>query len=218
MGKEINLLSKYPVSVRDIKARSLKTADDKRIASNYGYDYFDGDRKYGYGGYHYNPKYWRNVVKDFVKYFNITSASTILDVGCAKGFMLYDMFQLIPGISLKGIDISQYAIDNALTEIKNNIVLANALNIPFPKKHFDVVISINTLHNLEVHDCATALLEIERVSRGKSFITVDAYRTDEEKQNMLDWNLTAKTIMHVDEWKYFFNKIGYTGDFYWFTP
>jgi ubiquinone/menaquinone biosynthesis C-methylase UbiE len=96
--------------------------------------------------------------------------------------------------------------------------LGNALSIPFPENHFDVVISINTLHNLEIDKCAKALHEIERVCKGKSFITVDAYRTEEEKQNMLDWNLTAKTIMHVDEWKYFFNDVGYTGDFYWFMP
>jgi len=218
MGIEINLLNKYPVSVRDIKARSLKTADDQSIASRFGYDYFDGERKYGYGGYYYNPKYWNNVVEDFKNYFNLTSSSSLLDVGCAKGFMLYDLYKLIPSMSLKGIDISQYAIDNAMAEIKDNLFFANALNIPFPNNNFDVVISINTLHNLEINDCAAALLEIERVCRGRSFITVDAYRTDQERQNMLDWNLTAKTVMHIDEWKIFFKNIGYSGDYYWFIP
>ena len=105
-----------------------------------------------------------------------------------------------------------------MPEIKNNISLANALSIPYPKNHFDVVISINTIHNLNINDCTTALLEIERVCKGKSFITVDAYRTEQEKQNMLDWNLTAKTVMHIDEWKIFFKNIGYSGDYYWFFP
>lgn len=218
MGMEINLLSKYPVSKRDIKSRSLKTKEDQIIATQYGYDYFDGDRKYGYGGYHYHSKYWNNVVIDFMDYFGLNSSSSLLDIGCAKGFMLYELSKLIPGISLKGIDISEYAIENAPPEIKSNISLANALSIPYPENHFDVVISINTLHNLEIDDCAKALHEIERVCKGNSFITVDAYRTEEEKHNMLDWNLTAKTIMHVDEWKYFFNDVGYTGDFYWFMP
>jgi ubiquinone/menaquinone biosynthesis C-methylase UbiE len=218
MGIEINLLAKYPVSKRDIKLRSLKTENDKFVASKYDYDYFDGDRRYGYGGYNYDSKYWSNVVIDFMNYFKLSSTSSLLDVGCAKGFMLYEISKLIPGINLKGIDISQYAIDNALSEIRNDVSLANALAIPYPEKYFDVVISINTIHNLDINDCTAALLEIERVCKGKSFITVDAYRTESEKQNMLDWNLTAKTIMHVDEWKYLFKTVGYTGDYYWFIP
>ena len=218
MGIEINLLAKYPVSKRNIKLRSLKTENDKIVASKYEYDYFDGDRRYGYGGYNYDSKYWSNVVIDFMNFFKLSSTSSLLDVGCAKGFMLYEISKLIPGINLKGIDISQYAIDNALPEIKNNITFANAISIPFPENFFDVVISINTIHNLDIDECTTALLEIERVCKGKSFITVDAYRTESEKQNMLDWNLTAKTIMHVDEWKYLFKTVGYTGDYYWFIP
>ena len=95
---------------------------------------------------------------------------------------------------------------------------ADARELPFEDNSFEVVISINTVHNLEKEECAVALQEIERVSRGKSYITVDAYRNDEEKKRMYDWNLTAKTIMSVEEWVAFFKEIGYTGDYYWFIP
>ena len=139
-------------------------------------------------------------------------------MGCAKGFMLYDIADAIPGINLKGIDVSEYAISNAIEDMQKNIQVADAIELPFEDKSFDVVISINTVHNLEKDDLATALQEIERVSKGKSFITVDAYNSEEEKERMYAWNLTAKTIMSVDEWIIFFEEVGYTGDYFWFIP
>jgi ubiquinone/menaquinone biosynthesis C-methylase UbiE len=145
-------------------------------------------------------------------------ASTVLDIGCAKGFMLHDMAELIKGITVKGIDISKYAIENAIMSMKPHLMVANAKELPFNNDSFDVVISITTVHNLERDGCIQALSEIERVSRGKSFITVDAYRDEEEKEAMLAWNLTAKTILHVDKWLELFKEAGYTGDYYWFMP
>ena len=112
--------------------------------------------------------------------------------------MLYDLHQNIPGISYKGIDVSEYAIETA-KEVKQHLSVADAKNLPFEDNSFDVVISINTIHNLDRQECGVALQEIERVSRGKSFITVDACEMKEEKELMYAWNLTAKTIMSVDE-------------------
>jgi ubiquinone/menaquinone biosynthesis C-methylase UbiE len=139
-------------------------------------------------------------------------------VGCAKGFMLFDLMEKIPGIKVRGIDISKYAIEHAKSEVKEFLDVGNANSLPYPNNSFDAVISINTIHNLEKEECGQALKEIERVSKGKSFITVDAYRTEAEKERMYKWNLTAKTIMSVDEWISFFDEVGYTGDFYWFIP
>lgn len=219
MGQEIDLLINYPKTKRNIKERgAAKTEEDRAIARQFGKDFFDGDRKHGYGGYSYNSRFWQPVVPTFRSHFGLTEKSSVLDVGCGKGFMLYDIAAVIPGITVKGIDISEYAIANALESLKPHLQAADARKLPFKDKSFDVVISINTIHNLERSECATALKEIERVSRGKSFITVDAYRNDEEKELMMAWNLTAKTIMHVDEWKNFFNETGYTGDYYWFMP
>ena len=219
MGKEINLLSNYPRSKRDIfKRESQKTEEVRAVARKFGKEFFDGDRKHGYGGFTYNPKYWQSVIKDFKRYWNLNSSSSILDVGCAKGFMLYDFSKAIPGISLSGIDISDYAINNSMSEIKNFLQVANAKKLPFSDNFFDVVISINTIHNLEKTDCARALQEIIRVSKKHSFVTVDAYRNEEEKKRMLAWNLTAKTIMSLSDWKLFFKENAYNGDYYWFIP
>lgn len=212
-------MKEYPKTKRDSKERAAqKTEEDRRIARQFGQDYFDGDRRYGYGGYYYNPRFWTPVIPDFISHFGLTKDSSVLDVGCGKGFMLYDLWKAVPGITIRGIDISEYAIENCKEEMKPYLQVGDARKLPFPDKSFDVVISITTLHNIDKEGCAQGLREIERVSRGKSFITVDAYRNDEERKEMDDWNLTALTVMHVNEWKDFFKKAGYTGDYYWFMP
>lgn len=219
MGKEIDLLINYPKTKRNLDERvASKTEADRAVARQFGRDFFDGDRRHGYGGFNYFPRFWQPVIPTFQEYWGLQEGSSVLDVGCGKGFMLHDLAELIPGIVVKGIDISQYAIENAIDDMKPHVQVANALKLPFPDDSFDVVISINTVHNLERTECGQALQEIERVSRGNSFITVDAYRNDEEKERMYAWNLTAKTIMSVDEWIGFFKDVGYTGDYFWFIP
>ena len=217
--QEIDLMKNYPRSKRDIKQRGAeKTKEDRRLAREFGKYFFDGDRKNGYGGFFYNSRFWQPVISTFQEHFWLTKESTVLDVGCAKGFMLHDMAELIPGINVKGIDISQYAIDNAIEDMKGHVQTGDARELPFEDNSFDVVISVTTVHNFDREECIQALQEIERVSQGKSFITVDAYRNDEEKEAMNAWNLTAKTILHVEEWKELFKEAGYTGDYYWFMP
>jgi SAM-dependent methyltransferase len=219
MGQEIDLLVNYPKTKRNLEERlTTKNEADQAIARQFGREFFDGDRNQGYGGFKYMSRFWQPIVPTFKEYWQLTGSSSLLDVGCAKGFMLHDIAELIPGITVKGIDISQYAIEHAMDDIKPHVQVANATQLPFADKSFDVVISINTVHNLERADCGRALQEIERVSRGKSFITVDAYRNADEKERMYAWNLTAKTIMSVDEWIAFFKEIGYTGDYFWFIP
>jgi SAM-dependent methyltransferase len=219
MGKEINLLKKYPKSKRNLDERfNDKSRKIRSIARKFGKNFFDGDRKYGYGGFKYNPRFWREVALDFKKYWELNKKSSVLDVGCAKGFMLYDLKKIIPGIKVSGIDISRYAIQNSKIEVRRFLKVANAKKLPFPDKSFDVVISINTIHNLNKRDCAKSLKEIMRVTKKYAFITVDAYRNNKEKKKMYMWNLTAKTIMSVKKWKLFFKKNNYTKDYYWFVP
>jgi SAM-dependent methyltransferase len=219
MGKEIDLLLNYPKAKRDLNARlQSKTEEDRLIARKFDKDFFDGDRKHGYGGFSYNARFWQPVIPTFKEHWNITQASSILDVGCAKGFMLHDFSEMIPGIKVAGIDISKYAIEHSLESVRNSLEVADAKNLPYADNSFDFVISINTIHNLERDECKKALQEIERVAKKGSFITVDAYRNDEEKERMYAWNLTAKTIMSVDEWIAFFHEAGYTGDYFWFIP
>ena len=219
MGIEIDLLKNYPKTKRNVKERGAdKTEEDRKIARKFGKAFFDGERKHGYGGFKYLPRFWQPVIPRFQEHFNLSPKNSVLDVGCAKGFMMHDMAKLIPGITVEGIDISEYAIENAIEDMKPYVNVGNAKKLIFEDNSFDVVISINTIHNLEEDVCGEALKEIERVSRGKSFITVDAYRNDKEKELMFAWNLTGRTIMHVDQWKKFFQETGYKGDYYWFIP
>ena len=214
---EINLLDQYPRSKRAIEERAKQITDEQRlVARKFGKEFFDGDRLSGYGGYSYHPRYWGETVKRFRDYYNLNKDAAILDVGCAKGFMLHDFKQLIPEITIAGIDISQYAIENAIEDVRPYVQVGNAYKLPYMDKSFDLVISINTIHNLPINYCKKALQEIERVSRSHSFIVVDAWRNEEEKERMLKWNLTAQTYMHVNEWKRVFEEVGYTGDYYWF--
>jgi len=214
---EINLLNLYPRSQRPIDDRAkLITEEHRAIARQFGPEFFDGDRLYGYGGYNYHPRFWQDTVKRFRDYYNLPDSASILDVGCGKGFMLYDFKQLMPNITITGIDISEYAIANALEQVKPYLQVGNAKELPYPDNSFDLVISINTVHNLLLEDCKQALREIQRVTRQHAFIIVDAWHNDEEKQRMLNWNLTALTYMHVDDWVKLFAEIGYQGDYYWF--
>ena len=219
LGREIDLLVNYPKAKRDLTARlESKSEESRAIGRKFGFDYFDGDRNHGYGGFSYNSRFWQPVIPTIVETYQITNQSKVLDIGCAKGFFLYDLKQAFPEISIKGIDISEYAISHSLPEVKQELQVGNATALPFADSTFDFVMSINTIHNLNRSDCAKSLQEIERVTKGNSFITVDAYRNDEEKARMEAWNLTALTMMSVDEWKDFFLEVGYSGDYYWFIP
>lgn len=219
MGREINLLADYPKVTRNIAERVAgKTEEQRAIARKFGREFFDGDRSTGYGGFNYMSQFWQPVIPTFVQHWGLTADSSLLDVGCAKGFMLYDLREAVPGISVAGVDVSEYAIENGKPEVREFLSVANAKSLPFENDSFDVVISVNTIHNLERDECAQALREIERVARQGAFITVDAYRNELEFDRMMAWNLTAKTIMSVNDWVAFFNEVGYTGDYYWFIP
>ncbi|MDA8751048.1 class I SAM-dependent methyltransferase [Planktomarina temperata] len=219
MGNEIDLLKNYPKAKRNLDERAEeKTSTDRAIARKFGKEFFDGERKHGYGGFSYHPRFWTPTFEDFKKNFQFTDGDTLLDVGCAKGFMIADFKKLMPKMTFHGVDISNYAIDNSHPDVKSYLSVADAVALPFDENSFDYVISINTVHNLELNECKQAIFEIERVSKKGSFLTVDAYRNDAEKERMFKWNLTAKTILSVDEWCKVFSEVGYTGDYYWFTP
>ena len=193
MGAEINLLIDYPKSKRNLDDRNnYKTDENVKIARKFEKEFFDGTRETGYGGFTYNPKYWTKVVKKFKEYWKINSNNSLLDVGCAKGFMLHDFKKELPNLKICGIDISKYAIENSMDSVKDYLSVCNAKKLPFEDNSFDYVISINTVHNLELEECEIAIKEIQRVCKKNSFITVDAFKNDEEKERMYKWNLTAK--------------------------
>lgn len=199
---------------RDYLERVIKDnkAECAQVAKRLDEDYWDGDRKYGYGGYRYDGR-WKPVVKDMVEHYGLKAGHRVLDVGCGKGFLLYDIKLLIPDIEIKGIDISKYALNHSKEEVKAFLDLGSVCNLPYSNNCFDLVISLNTLHYLYIYELEQALKEIERVSKGNSYIVVESYRNESEKANLLHWQLTCECIFTPQEWKWLFNKFGYTGDY-----
>ena len=204
---ELNLLNSFPKIKRDKET-------NRNLALKFEKEYFDGTREQGYGGYYYDGR-WIEVAKKLVDLFKLKSGSKILDVGCAKGFLLHDLYEINPSFDLHGIEISKYAIDNAKKTIKENIKNISCENLPYPDNYFDCVLAINTIHNLDLSNCIQSIKEIQRVSNGKAFIQVDAYNNDEELQAFKDWMLTAKTFMKPKEWLDVFKESGYKGYYFW---
>ena len=211
--RKINLLKSLKKIKRNVDQRKLqKNKKIIEIAKKFGKSYFDGDRKYGYGGYFYDGR-WKSVVRKFIKYYKLKKKDKILDIGCAKGFLVKDFID--KGIDAYGLDISKYALSQAPKKIKKKIFLGNATRLPFNDNTFKLVISINTLHNLDKNEFKSALKEINRVSNKFSFIQIDAYKNENEKKLFLNWVLTAKTHMFTKEWDEFLKKQNYKGDYFW---
>ena len=182
------------------------------VAMRWGYDYWDGDRQYGYGGYHYDGR-WKVVAQAMISHYGLSGSPRILDVGCGKGFLLHEFKQLLPDAHVVGLDISTYGLEHAKMEVKPFLVEANAVQLPFPSDHFDLVYSINTLHNLEIFDLKRALMEMERVGKGTSYMATESYRNEREKMNLLYWQLTCQCFFSVKEWLWLFQTFGFSGDY-----
>jgi ubiquinone/menaquinone biosynthesis C-methylase UbiE len=214
MNTELNLLKYYPKSNASRLSRTKPSEIDKAISSQFELDYFDGSRQYGYGGYHYNEKYWTKTAQFIVEHYNLSPDSMILDIGCAKGFLIKDLLKTGKVKNVFGIDISSYAVNHSEKEIKGLTLISNAKNLPFKDKQFDLVLSINTIHNLEIDSCINALSEIERVSKKNSFVMLDGWDTQEEKNSLDSWILTAKTVLSRPDWLKVFQRSNYKGDYF----
>jgi SAM-dependent methyltransferase len=174
--------------------------------------YFDGPREFGYGGYRYDGR-WKPVARDIVDHFGLKPGDRVLDVGCAKGFLVKDLLEL--GIDAFGVDVSEYALMHCEPETVGRLHLDSAEHLPFPDGSFDAVLAINTIHNLARSQCVIAAREIERLAPGKGFIQVDSYRTPEQKEIFESWVLTARFHDYPEGWVKLFAEAGYTGDWYW---
>ncbi len=215
MGQEINLLSSIARPKRNIEARKdAKDPEIIRISKQYGEMYYDGPRDYGYGGYKYDGR-WVQVAKDIIKHFDLKPGDKVLDVGCAKGFLVNDLLDAMPGLDVYGLDISRYALMNCHPNVVGRIHQGSADDLPFPDGSFDLVISLDTIHNLPRDRAKIALQEVQRLSGGKAFVRVDSYRTPEQKAIFESWVLTAEFYDYTEGWIKLFEEAGYTGDYYW---
>ena len=182
------------------------------LAKKWAFDYWDGDRRINYGGYQYLPGRWEKVARELVSHYELPENPRILDVGCGKGFLLFDFLKVRPDAEVYGIDISEYAIENAKKEIQGRLKVGNAVDLPWPDDYFDLVISINTFHNLFNFQLDRALKEFERVGKDNKYLCVESYRTEQEKANLLYWQVTCEAFCTPEEWEWWFNYSGYSGD------
>ncbi len=212
---EINLLRRYPRAKRNIEKRTTaQSAENIRIAREYGREYFDGARDTGYGGYRYDGR-WVAIAEDIVAHWGLKAGDRVLDVGCGKGFLVKDLMKVCPGIEAFGLDISHYALMNCEPEVVGRLHLGNCTSLPFPDNSFAAVTAINVIHNLERAGCITALREIERLAPGRAYVQNDSYRTPQEREIFLSWVLTAKTHYDPAGWQALYAEAGYTGDYHW---
>ena len=215
MGELIEIVTPlHKATQRDCLARMIDNKVEAMIkAKEYEEDYWDGDRRYGYGGYKYIPGRWKPVAEALIKRYGLTSNSRVLDVGFGKGFLLYEIQLLLPGIELYGIDISKHGLANIPKDLKADLKLQSAAS-PFPwnDKYFDLVISLGTFHNLHLPELEKALKEVERVGKS-SYVMVESFRNEQEMFNLECWALTAETVLSVRAWEWLFKTVGFTGDY-----
>ena len=215
--KEIDFISNlHKRTKRDYLARvnnkKFPKAKAAELAKKWDFEYWDGDRSINYGGYKYIENRWDLVINNLCEFYALPEKAKILDIGCGKGFFLYDFKLYKPNTSIYGIDISKYALQNAKEEIKENLVLGNANDLPWDDNYFDLVVSINTLHNLYSFDLEKALKEMERVGKNK-YLCVESYRNESEKTNLLYWQVTCEAFNTPEEWRWWFRKTNYNGDY-----
>jgi len=200
----------YLARVNDPEFPKAKAAE---LAKRFDFDYWDGDRRICYGGYRYLEGRWEKVARAMVEHYELPPKPKILDIGCGKGFLLYDFLKVIPDAEIHGIDLSPYAIANSKEEIRDRLQVGSATALPWPDDHFDLVISITTLHNLHAYDLDPALREMERVGKANKYLCVESYRNEQEKANLLYWQVTCEAFNTPQEWQWWFEHTGYTGDY-----
>ncbi|MEZ5665924.1 MAG: class I SAM-dependent methyltransferase [Alphaproteobacteria bacterium] len=211
---EVDLLRRYPRARRNIAARKAAQAASRARARQFGFEYFDGSREEGYGGYRYDGR-WVPIAADIVAHFGLKPGDRVLDVGCAKAFLVADLAAACPGLDVYGLDISHYALSHAHPGTEGRLVRGSAARLPFADGAFAAVLAINVIHNLPHDACVAAVREIERLAPGRGFIQVDAYRSAAERAVFLDWVLTAETHGTPEFWRDLFAQAGYTGDYHW---
>lgn len=215
MKARLDFLAEYQTNTKRNYVQRVVEHDkaaSAAVAKQWGQDYWDGERRYGYGGYRYDGR-WLPIAHDLARHYGLKAGDRVLDVGCGKGFLLHELTVAVPGLHVCGLDISSYAKEHAKPEVEPFIEIGNACQLPWPDVSFDLVLSLNTFHNLSIFDLKKAIQEVSRVARGDAWICVESYRTEREKANLLYWQLTCASFFDVAEWEWLYREWGYSGDY-----
>ena len=216
--KEIDFMgSLHKSTSRDYLARvndrEYPKAKAANLAKKFDYDYWDGDRRICYGGYKYIVGRWTKVAESLIHHYKLGNNSKILDIGCGKGFLIYELLKINPSFEVYGFDISDYAIRNSKEEISGKLTQGCASKLPWQDNFFDLVISINSLHCLSIFKLFSALKEMERVGIKNKYLCVESYRNEVEKANLLFWQVTCECFFTPEEWDWIYKQTGYQGDY-----
>lgn len=214
MGKLLSIVT--PIHKKTKRAYIDRMVDDKvhcmLKAKEYEYDYWDGDRRYGYGGYKYDGR-WKAVAEKVIEIYGLSPDAKILDVGCGKAHLLYELKNLLSDSEVVGFDISRHGIADAPEGMRDNLIRYRAQDrYPWGDNYFDLVISLGCLHNLRIFELETALSEIQRVGKNK-YIMLESYRNEQELFNLQCWALTCESFFDTAEWIWLYKHFGYTGDY-----
>lgn len=211
--REFDALAGYPESKEPrVVGPNLRTIHHRIMASVRGKEFYDGDRDFGYGGLKYDGR-WLSIAKNMCQEYGLTSQSAVLHIGCDKGFLLHDFLQVHPQIFVRGTEISDYAIENSMPSVRPFIMKAPFISLPFPDRYFDFVVAIGPVYSLNLADAIQCLREIQRIGKGKSFITLGAYTTEEDFRLFRYWTLLGCTILPKQDWIEVLKYVGYTGDY-----
>ena len=214
MGRLVEIVT--PLHRRTQRNYIGRMTDDKvhcmLKAKEYEQDYWDGDRRYGYGGYRYDGR-WKVVAEKLIEIYGLSGDCRILDVGCGKGHLLYELAQLLPEAEVTGFDISEHGLGDAPESIRPNLFSYRAQDpLPWGDGYFDLAISLGSLHNLRLFELHVALGEIQRVARDK-YVMLESYRNEQELFNLQCWALTAESFFDTAEWIWLYRHVGYHGDY-----
>jgi len=215
MGQLLEIVTPlHQATERDYLTRMQdEKVDCMQIAKKYDKDYWDGSRRFGYGGYNYMPGRWKPVAEELIKKYKLNNHSSVLDVGCGKAYLLYEMKLLLPGLRVVGFDISEHGLADAQKEIRDSLFIHRAQDTyPFEDNEFDLVISLGCFHNLRIYELEKALAETERVGK-QGYVMLESYRNELEQFNLQCWALTCESFFDHEEWPWIYKHFGYTGDY-----
>ena len=204
----------YPhSSAKRIVKDSFRPIKNRIIAWGLDKEYYDGKRENGYGGFCYDGR-WATIMPNIIKEYKLDNKSSVLGLGCKKGFFLHDLKKALPGVRIKGVENHPYPLEHAMQSVRGDLILNSYERLPFETNSFDFVMAFASVYMLNFNGVLNTLREIQRVSKGKSYVTLGAYQTKEEKELFLEWTLLGTTVLHQDEWLEVFAEIGYTGDYF----